>query len=198
MPDGKPTKKGYTFDGWYDENDKKVTGIPAGSTGDKVFYAKWKVINYQITYVLDGGTNAADNPTEYDIEDDEIVLSDPTKEGYKFLGWYDNAAFEGEAVKNIPKGSTGDKVFYAKWEVINYSITYYVDGEVYSVDDKYSTYNIETGLDALPAAPEKEGYTFKGWYENAAFEGDAVTVILAGSTGAKTFYAKWEEILVEP
>lgn len=190
-----PEKKGYTFEGWYDENDNEVTGIPADSTGDKVFYAKWKVINFQITYELDGGTNNADNPNLYTIEDDKIVLSNPTKDGYTFDGWYDE---NGEEVTGIPAGSTDNKVFYAKWEVINYSITYYVDGEVYSVDDKYSTYNIETGLDALPAAPEKEGYTFKGWYENAAFEGDAVTVILAGSTGAKTFYAKWEEILVEP
>ncbi len=260
-----PSKDYYEFDGWYDEDGKKVTEIPAGSTGNKVFYAKWTPKKYTITYDynyegqtsesdsytiesgatlknptrkgyifcgwygneecteafktgvpqnirvwakwtpeeyainydLGGGYNNAKNLTSYNIES-EINLKDPYRPGYTFEGWYENAAFEGDAVTVIPSGSTGDKVFYAKWEVINYSITYYVDGEVYSVDDKYSTYNIETGLDALPAAPEKEGYTFKGWYENAAFEGDAVTVILAGSTGAKTFYAKWEEILVEP
>ena len=51
----------------------------------------------------------------------------------------------------------------------------------------------------MPAAPEKEGYEFLGWYDNAAFEGDAVMVILAGSTGDKTFWAKWEENpVVEP
>ena len=90
----------------------------------------------------------------------------------------------------IPAGSTGDKTFYAKWEVIIYSITYIVDNQSYSVNEKYETYNIETGLDALPAAPEKEGYTFTGWYD----ENDTkVTGIPAGRTGNREFRAKWEK-----
>lgn len=38
------------------------------------------------------------------------------------------------------------------------------------------------------AIPEKTDYTFKGWYENAAFDGNAVTTAETG----KTYYAKWE------
>lgn len=38
------------------------------------------------------------------------------------------------------------------------------------------------------AIPEKTDYTFKGWYENAKFDGNAVTTAETG----KTYYAKWE------
>lgn len=38
------------------------------------------------------------------------------------------------------------------------------------------------------AIPEKTDYTFKGWYENAEFDGNAVTTAETG----KTYYAKWE------
>src|SRR5699024_3857734 len=38
------------------------------------------------------------------------------KEGYIFTGWYDNDIFEGEKITEIPKGSFGDKTFYAKWQ----------------------------------------------------------------------------------
>lgn len=38
------------------------------------------------------------------------------------------------------------------------------------------------------ATPEKTDYTFKGWYENAEFDGNAVTTAETG----KTYYAKWE------
>ena len=185
---GDPYRHGYTFKGW-----KEDATIETGSTGDKHFTAKWDATDYSILWIVDGEVYS---DTEYTIETESVAFPDgePTKKGYTFDGWYDE---NGEKVTGIPSGSTGDKVFYAKWEVINYSITYYVDGEVYSVDDKYSTYNIETGLDALPAAPEKDGYTFKGWYDNAEFTGSAVTGIPEGSTGDKTFWAKWEENVVE-
>ena len=39
----KPTRKGYTFKGWYSDSKfkKKVTKIAKGSTGNKTLYAKW-------------------------------------------------------------------------------------------------------------------------------------------------------------
>ena len=51
-----------------------------------------------------------------------------------------------------------------------------------------------TGM-ALPTAADitREGYLFKGWYEDANFSGSPVTAITATDTGNKTFYAKWAE-----
>jgi uncharacterized repeat protein (TIGR02543 family) len=121
-----PTKTGYTFGGWYDNENltgTPVTVIPAGSTGNKTVYANWTAIEYEITYELNSGTNASNNPATYTIESEAITLANPTRDGYKFVNWYDNTAFTGTPVTAIPAGSTGDRTFYAKWAAIEVAIT---------------------------------------------------------------------------
>ena len=67
----------------------------------------WQANKYPITYTLNGGKNNSSNPSEYTVED-EITIKNPTRKGYKFLGWK-----EGNKIK---KGSTGAKHFTAQWE----------------------------------------------------------------------------------
>lgn len=69
---------------------------------------------YTITYILNGGTNNSANPTGYTPETDTIVLRDPVRDGYKFEGWYQDAAFRVK-VTEIIKGSKGNLTLYAKW-----------------------------------------------------------------------------------
>lgn len=74
---------------------------------------------YQITYVLDGGTNPTDNsnPSTYKASTLPITLQDPEKQGYTFGGWYTDENFGAENKKeSIESGSTGDITLYAKWE----------------------------------------------------------------------------------
>jgi len=71
---------------------------------------------YSITYNLDGGTNSSSNPNTYIKSETAITLENPTKTGFKFLGWYDNNSFTGSKITTIPADATGDKAFYAKWE----------------------------------------------------------------------------------
>ena len=72
---------------------------------------------YSITYNLNGGTNASSNPAKYTVETATITLAAPTKTGYTFGGWYTNSGLTGNAVTKIAKGSTGNKIFWAKWTV---------------------------------------------------------------------------------
>ena len=71
---------------------------------------------YKITYCLDGGENAEENPLFYTTYGVDIVLAEPTREGYTFVGW----TYEGqtEPKKNvvIPSRSAEDKIFTANWE----------------------------------------------------------------------------------
>lgn len=69
---------------------------------------------YKIEYVLNGGTNNAQNPTEYKVGETKELLA-PTKGEVEFLGWFDNEKFEGEAITSLPKGLSGDYKLYAKW-----------------------------------------------------------------------------------
>ncbi|MDD4111235.1 MAG: InlB B-repeat-containing protein, partial [Clostridia bacterium] len=186
------SKIGYTFDGWYDSEDFngiEVTQIPTGSTEDKVFYAKWIIAVYSITYNLDGGTNDLSNPESYTIETETIQLQDPSKIGYTFGGWYDNTEFTDTPITQIEMGSTEDKIFYAFWIIDIYAITYNLNGGI-NDENNPETYSIETSTITLQPAM-KTGYSFVGWYDNAEFSGDELSQIPTGSTGDRTFYAKW-------
>ncbi len=119
-----------------------------------------------------------------------ITLEDANKANYTFKGWYDNAEFTGSPVTRIVKGSTGNKELWAKWEAISYTITYDLDGGKNHTDNP-ANYTIETETITLKPAVKKE-YIFKGWYDNAEFTGSPVTCIEKGSTGNKTFWAKWK------
>ena len=107
-----PVKTGYTFAGWYSADNSPVTKIPQGSTGDITLYAKWEPVSYTITYELESGTNAPENPASYNVETETITLKDPAKAGYTFAGWY---SADNSPVTKIPQGSTGDITLYAKW-----------------------------------------------------------------------------------
>ena len=185
-------KKGYTFKGWYNNaacSGSPVTDIVRGSTGYKEFWAKWEAVTYSITYHLNGGSHSG-NPASYNAEMGTITLEDANKANYTFKGWYDNAEFTGSPVTRIVKGSTGNKELWAKWEAISYTITYDLDGGKNHTDNP-ANYTIETETITLKPAVKKE-YIFKGWYDNAEFTGSPVTCIEKGSTGNKTFWAKWK------
>ena len=186
-----PTRKGYDFGGWF--KNQACTGTAVKSTDtvtdDHTLYAKWTATPYAITYVLDGGTNNSSNPASYTIED-TVTLKDPEKEGHTFLGWYEDAAFN-KQVTGISKGTIDAKIFYAKWKIADYNVTY-LNGGTIENENNYTSYTYGTGL-KLPTAEEikKTGYTFEGWYKDPAFSGDTVTAISGTDTGDKTFYAKW-------
>ncbi|WP_304528254.1 InlB B-repeat-containing protein, partial [Romboutsia ilealis] len=90
-------------------------------------------------------------------------------------------------VTQIPSGSTGNKTFYAKWTLNNYTVKYNLNGGTHSGNP--ITYNVTSSTKILKS-PTRKGYTFKGWYSDSSYR-TKVTQIPSGSTGNKTFYAKW-------
>ena len=138
---------------------------------------------------MNGGTNSSANPNSYTIENKTITLSKPTRQGYKFGGWYESADFASSEVTTIPTKSTGSRTFYAKWEIITYSITYKLNGGTFqkSVQENYT---VETATFSLPS-PIREGYSFEGWYKTSTFSDSRVYSVMKGSIENKIFYAKW-------
>ena len=181
-----PTKAGYVFNGWNPELPKK---FPAENG---TYTAQWaKEGDYTITYHLDGDSYNI-NPASYNVETATITLNPAIKEGYDFAGWYDNAACSGSPVTHIVKGSTGNKEFWPKWKARSYTITYNLDGGTNNSGDNPADY-METETIWLKPA-KRTGYSFDGWYDNAACSGYPRTHIGKGSTGNKTFWAKWEAV----
>ena len=181
-----PERPGYRFSGWSPEIPRVIPDQ------DTRYQARWILeSDYIITYKLNGGTNAPENPASYNVETETITLKDPVKTGYTFAGWYKAEDFTGGAVTKITQGSTGDITLYAKWEPVNYTITYELEGGT-NAPENPASYNVESETITLEA-PTKDKYDFKGWYKDAEFT-TQVTEIPQGTTGNITLYAKWEQI----
>ena len=75
---------------------------------------------YSVTFNLDEGTINKGNITEYTEYYGATLPTDVTKEGYAFLGWYDNEGCTGSPVTSIPAHSSGAKEFWAKWKLKTY------------------------------------------------------------------------------
>ena len=183
------TKTGFDFLGWYKEEsfENKIETITKGSKGNITLYAKYGIINYAITYELDGGTNSSSNPTTYTVESN-ITLSDPTKNGYDFLGWYTENTFENK-VDKINKGSIGDLTLYAKFRKGEYTITY--TDTLDAINNNPTTYNVDTETFTLINL-EKEGYDFLGWTSDTITTPTLEYIIEKGSTGNKIIKANFE------
>ena len=181
-----PTKKGYTFKGWYNSKGKEVTKIKKGSTGDITLSAKWSAKTYKITYKLDGGKNNSKNPASYKVTK-AVKLQNPTKKGYTFKGWYSDKKLT-KPVTEIAEGTIGSKTLYAKWTATKYKITYNLKGGKISKDNPAS-YKVTSSTITLKN-PTRKGYKFVGWYNS---KGKKVTKISKGSTGNITLTAKWKK-----
>ena len=91
----------------------KVT-ITATSQDGTGVTAKCKVtVGYKIKYKLNGGKNNKSNPKAY--YKTVITLQKPTREGYKFKGWYTDKRFKNR-IKVIPKSYKRNLTLYAKWK----------------------------------------------------------------------------------
>ncbi|HIX09052.1 MAG TPA: InlB B-repeat-containing protein [Firmicutes bacterium] len=191
-----PSRNGYTFGGWFAEEDfsgTQVTGFASDIGRNVELWAKWTATQYDITYNLDGGTNHAGNPANYTIETPTFTLQAPTRAGYEFEGWTYDSVTTPMATVTIARGSTGERTYTANWSPISYDITYITQEGTHS---NPTSYTIESGTITLGDA-ELTGYTFVGWYTQMD-GGEPVTQIVPQETLANiTLYARYTVNTVE-
>ena len=123
--------------------------------------AQWTAPTYTVTLNTNGGTINNGNVTgyTYGVGATLPTADDMTYTGYMFKGWYDNENLTGSPVTAIGGTETGNKEYWAKWEINQYAITFDTNGgsEIAPITQDYGT-KITT-----PADPTRKGYTFKGW-----------------------------------
>lgn len=115
------SREGYAFLGWMDEDGNPVEQITSVNIADMELTASWMQtgVEYRIEYMLDGGTMEG-NP-ETALSDVTVSLNEPVREGYLFLGWYDNPNGVGEPYLSTPYGRTEDLTLYALWQEMTVS-----------------------------------------------------------------------------
>ena len=174
---------------WLDGNGNSYE--PGGSVPADVttLTVQWTAPTYAVTLHTNGGTINNGNVTEYTYGVGAALPTDVTRTGYTFKGWYDNESLTGSPVTAISNTETGNKEYWAKWEINQYTITYVLAGG--TAEGNPGTYTIETGAFTL-TNPTKSGYTFTGWSGTGLDGENNMTVTIpTGSTGNRTYTAHW-------
>ena len=144
---------------WLDSNGNSYApgdSVPADVTELTV---QWTAPTYTVTLHANGGTINNGNVTEYTYGVGATLPTDVTRTGYTFKGWYYNENLTGSPVTAIGDTETGNKEYWAKWEINQYTVTVKPEnGEA----DITITQDYGTPITA-PADPTREGYTFIGW-----------------------------------
>ena len=179
-----PTKAGSTFIGWYDTNNdtgNKLTVLPVGYDG--TVYAIWSDMLGDVTWELNGGKVDVTLPNK--IEGSAYTLPTPTKDGYVFVGWYDNAKGEGTALKSLPVGYKG--TVYAIWREAK--VTWVLNGG--KVVKEVTT--TVPGKDVEVPTNDSLWTAFKAYYKTFYNENRADQPI----TAVATFMTQGEKILTD-
>ena len=146
---------------WLDGNGNSYepgASVPADVTELTV---QWTAPTYAVTLNTNGGTINNGNVTgyTYGVGATLPAADDMTYTGHTFKGWYDNENLTGSPVTAIGGAETGNKEYWAKWEIDQYTITFDTNGgsEIAPITQDYGTEI------AAPDNPTRKGYTFKGW-----------------------------------
>ena len=146
---------------WLDGNGNSYE--PGGSVPSDVteLTVQWTAPTYAVTLNTNGGTINSGNVTgyTYGVGATLPAADDMTYTGHTFKGWYDNENLTGSPVTAIGGAETGNKEYWAKWEINQYTITFDTnDGsEIAPITQDYGTEI------TAPDTPTRKGYTFKGW-----------------------------------
>ena len=176
---------------WLGSNGKLYApgaSVPADVTELTV---QWTAPTYAVTLNTNGGTINNGNVTEYTYGVGAALpaADDMTYTGHTFKGWYDNEGLTGSPVTAIGSTETGDKEYWAKWEINQYTITYDLAGG--TVEGNPDTYTVEMDTFTLKN-PTRPGYTFTGWSGTGLDGENNMTVTIPkGSTGERRYTAHW-------
>lgn len=181
-----PTKDGFTFLGWFDNEACEGTAIaaPYTPTANITLYAKWiedEAEVYTITFDSKGGSAVEAQTVE---AGGSITLAVPTKDGFVFGGWFEEEACTGEALES-PYTPTATATLYAKW-LEEYTVSF----ELHHGNKTRGSVTVAEGSTTTLPAVTRKGYTLAGWYTNAEYSGEPVDNDYA-PTADVTLHAKW-------
>ncbi|MBR0196425.1 MAG: InlB B-repeat-containing protein [Paludibacteraceae bacterium] len=217
------TKNGYSFAGW--KTNTALTYVPYGKedtegnrvavavngsvpdkakiknvTSDITLTAQWTEDTHTVSVAAGAhGTVSPSSVSGVGIATASGNITATPATGYSFNGWILPSGVTAAAGKTassnpIQINATADgKTITATWTTVSYTITYNLNSGLLDGSQKTS-YNIETEDYDLPT-PTRDDYVFQGWYTDDEFTSDRVYTLAEGSTGDKTYYAKWADDL---
>lgn len=188
-------RRGYKFKGWNTKSngtgtsytDKaSVKNLTSTSGKTVTLYAQW-VKGQKLTYNANGGKVSTTSKIVYQGSA-YGTLATPTRTGYTFAGWYTAKSGGSKVTSSTKVTKSSGHTLYAHWTKTKYTIKYVLNGGKNNTGNPSGYYASSSTITLKN--PARTGYTFAGWYTSSSYKTKA-TQIAKGSTGNKSFYAKW-------
>ena len=192
-----PTRTGYTFDGWFTAasgGTQVTSGTFVEITSAQTLYAQWTANTYTVKFNSQGGSTVADKTVTYDST--YGTLTTPTRDGYKFLGWFTATSGGTQVTADTKVAITTTQTLYAHWQANTYTVVFNGNGNTGgSTATQTLTYDKAQALTANGFT--KTGYHFVGWNTASDGTGESYTdnqsvTNIAGTKSSITLYAIWE------
>ncbi len=212
-----PTRTGYTFAGWYsDEQYKNKVDNNTAYTAITTLYANWTANTYTITYNKNKPETASEsvtgstNDSSHTYDTSKVLTSNGyALKGWTFTGWNTaangsgNSYGDGASVSNLSTKNGDTVTLYAQWKANTYTIKYNSNkpsGALTNVtgETKSSSHTCDVSKTLTSNGYALTGWTFKGWNTNdsgtgTSYENGASVSNLSSINGATVnLYAKWE------
>jgi uncharacterized repeat protein (TIGR02543 family) len=182
-----PTRTGYTFAGWVDQNNVAVVGSTFTVASNRyLLYATWTPENYAITYNTAGGSTPEATFTKQ-LGQSFTVAAAPTKTGHTFTGWSDGTTIVNPGVTyNV---LTSPVTLTAQWSTDVYTVSYDPNGGSGSAIANVS-YTFGANAISLPTVGDltRSNFTFAGWSETPTGTSVGATYT---PTISRTLYVVW-------
>ena len=194
------TREGYKFTGW--NTDKNGNGLAVaagdtiaadmlsrdGNTDANTLYAQWVKV-YTVTFDTDGGTPATIEDQTVESGKTATKPNDPTKDNNDFLGWFEVVdGTMSDTAFDFSTKITKDTDLKAKWDPKTVTVTFDANGH----GTAPAAQTVNKGAKATePTDPTEAGFTFGGWYTEAACGDDKKFDFNTSVNADITLYAKW-------
>ena len=190
-----PIRQGYTFKGWKNKATNTIYDFDTPVINTLVLEAVWEKNTYNIIFDANGGMGDMESLILSYDSNVSLPTNEFKRDHYVFAGWAlsqnETVIYnDQEVIKNLTNQNNDTIVLYAQWTATSYQLSYQLNGG--NAVSNPANYTIESATITLKN-PVKTGYTFAGWYSDSAYR-NKITQITKGSTGNKTFYAKWTKV----
>ncbi len=186
-----PKHDGLVFRYWADSETGEELIFPSFMPShDITLVAVWDYSDFTVTFDYNGGYDSWGNPAIDMIfrTGDPVDCEIPFREGFTFAGWEDRHGNRVDTPLIMPEE---DIILYAVWELNRYRITF-TDGFGWVMFEEEYYYG--EAID-FREAPEKEGYTFAGWYSDYGYDCPPVMpahdIVLHASWVVNEFRIRW-------
>lgn len=154
-----PTKEGYSFGGWLYGESAVVFSTFTVPAEDIEIKVEWNINKYTIEFDSDGGNAVASINENFGTE--LTAPTNPTKTGYKFLGWFEEGSNTAYSFTTMPARNL---TLVAKWEAQSFTLTINLSQNGVSETPITSTIKYDQFVKDILSYSLREGYTFSGWF----------------------------------